>query len=237
MLTWLSFYQFQLPLEPAIIGLIFFLVLSAYNVYWMIWMLLTDKKNKQIFTLSRYAARLVLIFLSGVAILDIVWYRPFLLQLLWWPSIFLLLYFFISFKNFHSNSSNGFFSIGCKSFVLAFTWAITTVTLPLPSLSSLLHPSIALLFVNRLFFIWMICLVFEMKEVIGRTQLQKQLFYWMLALLLLHTATAAMLPSYYFFRMSACAVLALLLFLLSWMKKRSFYLEISRESWLEKEEA
>ena len=98
MLTWLSFYQFQLPLEPAIIGLIFFLVLSAYNVYWMIWMLLTDKKNKQIFTLSRYAARLVLIFLSGVAILDIVWYRPFLLQLLWWPSIFLLLYFFISFK-------------------------------------------------------------------------------------------------------------------------------------------
>ena len=165
----------------------------------------------------------MLIFLSGLALLDYIWYRPDLISLLLLPMLFTFFYCLIVVKNIHSISQQSFTSISAKTFLLSITWTFTTICLPLQSLDLLFQRTPAILFINRLFFIWMICMIFEMKDVMYRSLLQKKMFYFMMILLLLHTTSVFWLPSHYFFSMAASSGLAVVLFLLSWMKKRSFY--------------
>lgn len=222
-LTSLTYHLQQQQLDLSVIAIVFFSTLGAYNFYWLAVMLLSDKVSRLPFSLSRYLMKLIWIFLSFVAVFDYIWYRLYLFGWMILPIISTLMYTFWTISGIHSNRQHHLSSVLGKTFLLSLTWTFTTVLLPnYTSCAIIQQQQPQWVFFSRLFFLWMLCIIFEMKDAYEDVTLQRNLFYVMFILLVLQSFFVMLMPANQFFIHVLFASLAFLLFILSWTGRRGY---------------
>ena len=162
-LCYQSLQLLRLPVNSPVYALVFFSTLASYNFYWLIskWQLGTARH------LSRYmkdqASNLVVFLLASVATVYALYQSPALVPLTGIAVLLTLLYSapLWPVKAFRELRKAGFL----KTVLLAFTWTFVTILLPIQAAATEVPPGTSLLFVARFFFMLMLCLIFDARDV------------------------------------------------------------------------
>ena len=163
-LCYQSFILFDIPLDHDIAALVFFSTLCSYNFYWMISRLHFSSFASLTVFIKRNKTNLFFFLLSGAAICFYLFHFPALMPFLLGGVILTLVYSIPLWplKLPLGLARAGFF----KTILLAFTWAYVTVFIPLHTLVFETSLSILLLFCTRFFFMLMLCIIFDSRDIL-----------------------------------------------------------------------
>jgi hypothetical protein len=163
--TALSFQTGQLTgisTNPYLLSFIFFGTLSGYNAYWLISKFSFSSSNsfRLLFSSSRISLFVFIMALVGMLFCY--------LQLnLFSSSLFIaggLFIFYLlpilPFKNLYWIKRWGFL----KTVLLAFTWTIVTTLIPLQVPIWEMEPLVTLVFIHRLLFMMLLCIIFDKRD-------------------------------------------------------------------------
>ena len=165
----------------------------------------------------------MLIFISGLAMLDIIWYRTELLELLTISFLMTIVYSSPLLKFRGDSTPKKKISILKKIILLSLTWTFTTVAFPASLLSDPFEWPLVWIALERFVFMMMLSAIFEMKdhpELSGG--LKRTAVFFMLFQLIIHSILASQMGVISFFYMSVIGGLAFLLFILSLLKRRGY---------------
>ena len=218
-------------INASSLGLVFFATLAAYNFYSIICIWNKDRKNHFPLIFPKYVLHITFLFLAALAMIDYLWYQKAIIPIV--LMLFLLLLIYSS--HFILNSTKVIFNRFpiIKSGLLAFTWTIATVLIPLIHLN--FFSDVFPFFVLRFIFILMICILFDHRDVqvdemidVKDFQLKTKVKFTTLLMISLLIVFNLVLFSVdkinhrQFFVLLFSGVLVYLIYLLS-LKKRTFY--------------
>jgi len=161
----LSFQTLQLLSHPVNfyrLGFIFFATVASYNAYWMVsrWAFSSRSSLTNLLTGSRSSLVVMVIAAAGLLIcmtrIHLVIYNTIITFLL------LSLYAIplLPFKSLHFTRKAGFL----KTTVLAFAWTMVTTLIPLQVSLAALSLQGVVVFLNRLFLMLMLCVIFDKRD-------------------------------------------------------------------------
>ncbi len=163
-LCYQSFLLLHLPVNHFVSGLIFFATLCSYNFYWLISkyhfsnrqplevFLKKNLSNVICFSIAAFGLLLCLLYLPGIIpSVSIAVLLTLLYSVPLWPV-----------KALAFSRKAGFL----KTMLLAFTWCYVTVLIPVMHTADVINISVYLLFSARFFFMLMLCLIFDSRDIV-----------------------------------------------------------------------
>jgi 4-hydroxybenzoate polyprenyltransferase len=146
--------------DYSIVWLVFFSALAAYNLYRILIRWSIDTRKKQSLKFFDYFSYLMLLMASGLAIVDFLWWQPYLIPLFSLGALMTGFYFlpFIIYKFQKKKKLN-------KTILLALTWTFMTVVIPLAQIISSQLMLVIFLFIERFLFLLMLCIIFDYRDI------------------------------------------------------------------------
>lgn len=229
-----TFQLLQIPFSLLILGLLFFSTLAAYNFYWMLSKFFFCSQNQLPIRLKDFVSHFIFFIGSSIVVMDCVWQQPQMLTPVFGASIFTFIYAVLFSQN--NRKQENKFLLVFKSVLLALTWSYITVYLPAIGFQSESQSALPNLFLHRFLFMWMLCIIFESKDIFanqsdesGNVSSQKSNIFLvvLMTIVLLTYAIHLLLTQQYFGGLKAVVLmgtgaLTYLIFLLS-LKPRSYY--------------
>jgi hypothetical protein len=151
----------RISINPYLLGFIFFATLCGYNAYWLI-----SRYSFSSITLRSLfvaASSSIFVFISAlVGTLFCYFQLNFVFINLAIAVILFVLYLLpiLPFKNLGWIKSVGIL----KTILLAFAWTIITTLIPLQVTLWSMKPLISLLFIHRLLFMLLLCIIFDSRD-------------------------------------------------------------------------
>jgi len=229
-----TFQLLQIPFSLLILGLLFFATLAAYNFYWMLSKFFFCRQSQLPIQLKSFVSHFIFFIGSSIVVMDCVWQQPQMLTPVFGASIFTFIYAVLFSQN--NRKQENKFLLVFKSVLLALTWSYITVYLPAIGFQSESKSALPKLFLHRFLFMWMLCIIFESKDLLaiqsqetGKILSQKTNIFLvvLMTIVLLTYAIHLLLTQQYFGGLKAVVLmgtgaLTYLIFLLS-LKPRSYY--------------
>ncbi|MEO7445791.1 MAG: UbiA family prenyltransferase [Ferruginibacter sp.] len=160
-----SFILLHLPVLPVLCAFVFFATLASYNFYWLAGKFAFSRKKNISGFLKVNVSYLAILLLSGITLLFLLPQLPQAWLLVVVAGICTILYSMPLWNPLAARVARrtGFL----KTILLSFTWALVTAWLPAYAGG---YPSggyalLLLLFTARFFFMLMLCLIFDMRDI------------------------------------------------------------------------
>ena len=162
-LCYQTYLLLGIPIQHAIPAFVFFSTLGGYNFYWALssWKF---RKSGDIgsFIVTRFS-NLLMLFIASVGMFYCM-YRFQLLNYAIGVAVILTLLYSVPLWPIRSLlflQKMGFM----KTVLLAFTWTYTTIAIPLEGIPGIHWQALLLLFTARFFFMLMLCIIFDTRDV------------------------------------------------------------------------
>ncbi len=229
-----TFILTQVQVKLSIVALVFFLTLFFYNFYAILIKWQGDIGSKNPIVLPKYATSFFLILVSIIYVFDSFFQSPQLIRIVLIPGFtsFIYLGIMINKGKFFIIKKLGFL----KTILLSFTWAYTTVILPILATQNGISDLAIQVFFMRFVFMLMLGIIFDFRDVkkdrntnwssVATLYNKSQLIGLMLMLLLLNSGLCywnlKIVGEIQQFILMMSTVLAFLFFIIS-LKKRNYY--------------
>lgn len=229
-----TFILTKAQLQMSIVTLVFFVTLFFYNFYAILIKWQVDIVSKNPIVLPKYAANFFLILVSTIYVFDSFFKSPQLIRIILIPGFTSVIYLGIMINKgkFFIIKKLGFL----KTILLSFTWAYTTVILPILATQNGVSDLAIQVFFMRFFFMLMLGIIFDYRDVqkdkrynlssLATMFNKPQLIGVMLILLLLNSGLCywnlSIVGEIQQFILMMSTVLTFLFFIIS-LKKRNYY--------------
>lgn len=162
-LCYQSYILLEIPSNTYVYGLVFFATLCSYNFYWMIAAWRFDPGTRLLSFMVQQRSNLLVFIIASAGMLFCLCKVPAVFPVVG-IAVFLTLLYSLPLWNIRQlkfPSRAGFL----KTLLLAFTWAFVTVVLPAYGNIKLKTDTVMLIFLCRLFFMFMLCVIFDSRDV------------------------------------------------------------------------
>lgn len=149
--------------DPYVFALVFFSTLFTYNVYWIIASVMPDADGFGAFRRIPLSGILTALAAMAGVILCVIRIPASVIIML--PSVFITFLYFLPVMI--RNRPAFFLKAGpLKTFLLALAWAYVTVFPVLSAAEFDFSPGLYMLFIQRFFFMLMLCIIFDSRDVV-----------------------------------------------------------------------
>ncbi|MEO5890225.1 MAG: hypothetical protein ABIQ31_08230 [Ferruginibacter sp.] len=161
----LSFQTLQLlsvPVNFYLLAVIFFATLCGYNAYWIVSRFSFNSQQSLRSFLFKNQSLIFVLLVAFTGLLFCMTKVHLVMYNIGITFILLILYAVpvMPFKKLHFTRKAGF----VKTVLLAFTWAIVTILIPLQISMPEMSRAAQLIFINRFLFMLMLCIIFDKRD-------------------------------------------------------------------------